>query len=112
MTKNIAACGLDCAVCPAYIATMTNDNELRKKTAELWSGMYGGTIAAEAINCHGCFATDGVLFGHCTQCEMRSCAIEKKHANCAECASYPCDKLNAFFTHVPEARKTLDSLRK
>ena len=37
MNKLIAACGLDCAACPAYIASATNDEELRKKTAAEWS---------------------------------------------------------------------------
>jgi len=112
MKKIIAACGLDCAACPAYIATATNDNALRKKTAEEWSGIYGGSISAETINCHGCFATDGVQFGHCSQCGMRKCVTDQKLANCAQCADYPCEQLSGFFAHVPMAKANLDELRK
>ena len=35
MDKLIACCGLDCRKCDAYIATMNNDDNLRKKTADL-----------------------------------------------------------------------------
>ena len=31
MEKMIAFCGIECTVCPAFIAYKTDDNELRKK---------------------------------------------------------------------------------
>ena len=37
MNKMIAYCGLNCEKCDAYIATINNDQELRKKTAKLWA---------------------------------------------------------------------------
>ena len=33
----IGCCGLDCEKCDARIATLTNDNALREKTAALWT---------------------------------------------------------------------------
>ena len=36
MNKMIAYCGLDCESCDAYLATVNDDQELRKKTAKLW----------------------------------------------------------------------------
>ena len=35
MNPLIACCGLDCEACGARIATITNDNALREKTAAL-----------------------------------------------------------------------------
>lgn len=35
MTDYIAFCGLDCEQCEARIATVNDDNELRKKVAEI-----------------------------------------------------------------------------
>jgi hypothetical protein len=32
--------------------------------------------------------------------------------NCAACADYGCEKLEAFLKNVPEARKTLEEIRK
>ena len=37
MKKMIAYCGLDCEKCDAYIATINDDQKLRKKTAKLWA---------------------------------------------------------------------------
>ena len=40
----IGCCGLDCEKCDARIATLTNDNALREKTAALWTKLNGVTI--------------------------------------------------------------------
>jgi len=112
MGKMIAACGLDCAECPAYIAAMTNDDALRKKTAEEWSKSFSFDCKPEMVNCHGCLATDGVQVGHCAECEIRRCAVaDKKKQNCAACSDYGCAKVSAFWKDCPEAKKNLDSLR-
>lgn len=50
----IAYCGLDCAKCDAYSATVTDDSALRAKTAKLWSELNGIKILPEHINCEGC----------------------------------------------------------
>ncbi|MBR7064843.1 MAG: SdpI family protein, partial [Treponema sp.] len=57
--KFVAYCGLDCKKCDAYIATLTNDDELRKKLRKKWSELNGVEITHEQINCEGC-RTDGV----------------------------------------------------
>jgi len=111
MEKLIAACGLDCALCGAYIASKNNDNELRKKTAEEWAKAFNFAFTPEMINCHGCFATDGVQIGHCSECEMRKCAIGKKAATCAACADYPCKTVSDFHANCPDAAKNLEALR-
>jgi hypothetical protein len=111
MNKLLAVCGLDCAACPAYVAAMTNDDALRRKTAEAWSKSFGFDCKPEMVNCHGCLATDGVQIGHCSECGMRLCAVAKGHANCAACPDYACEKLAAFLKDVPDAKKSLDTLR-
>jgi hypothetical protein len=111
MEKIIAACGLDCAQCPAYIASMTNDEALRKKTAAEWSKSYGFDCRPEMVNCHGCFATDGVQIGHCAECGVRLCALKKSPKGCVACADYGCATVAAFWKDCPDAKKTLDALR-
>jgi hypothetical protein len=113
MEKLIAACGLDCAACPAYIAARTNDEALRKKTAEEWSKSFGFDCKPEMVNCHGCLATDGVQIGHCAECEVRICAVGGKSLkNCAACGEFSsCHKLSSFFKEAPDARKNLEALR-
>lgn len=107
----IAYCGLDCKICDAYKATQTNDDDLREKTAVLWSQMYGADIKADQINCDGCMA-DGVKFFHCNNCDIRDCNIGKGTENCAQCSEYICDTLQGFIKLAPQAGKALAALRK
>jgi len=86
---------------------MNNDSDLRKKTAAEWSKAYNFAFSPETINCHGCFATDGVQIGHCAQCEMRKCAISKKAVNCGDCVEFPCKTISDFHAQYPEAAKNL-----
>lgn len=46
----IACCGLDCEKCDARLATINNDDKLKKKVAEEWSKLNGIEITAEMIN--------------------------------------------------------------
>jgi hypothetical protein len=111
MNKMISNSGLICTECPAYIANQTDDDELREKTAAQWSKMYNATILPEAVNCVGCLEDDGVLFHHCTVCEIRKCCREKNVINCAHCDEYKCKRITEFFGWVPEAEKVLDKVR-
>ena len=64
MNKLIGCCGLDCEKCDARIATVTDDNTLREKTAALWTKLNGVTISPEMINCTGIILIDsGLLWG-------------------------------------------------
>jgi len=112
MKEMIACCGLVCTKCPAYIATQKNDDELRKKTSESWSKMFGAEIKPESINCDGCLSNTHRLFGYCLECKIRKCCQERKLANCAECQDYGCEKLMAFFNQAPEAKAKLEELRR
>ena len=110
--KMIAACGLICSECPAYIATQNNDDVLRAETAKKWSEMFKADIKPSDINCDGCQSESPRLFSYCSTCEIRICAREKKVTTCADCPEYSCEKLDKFLADVPEARKVLEGLRK
>lgn len=112
MSQKISFCGLDCTACPAYIARHADDPELRRRTAETWSKLYGADIKPEDIFCDGCTSEGAVLFGHCQTCKIRECGLSKKLVTCAHCGEYSCVKLNEFFSMVPEAKKVLDDIRK
>ncbi|MGE5678492.1 MAG: DUF3795 domain-containing protein [Pseudomonadota bacterium] len=109
MDKVIACCGIECSSCDAYVATMNNDDELRRKTAENWSSMFNADIQPKDINCLGCRSE--VLFSHCLECDMRKCNIEKAQENCSKCGDYACERLEGFFQMVPDAKTALDGLR-
>lgn len=107
----IGTCGLICSECPAYLATINDDDDLRAKTAEHWSKIYNADIKAKDINCSGCRA-EGVKFNHCNSCPVRLCAIDKGVDNCAFCEDYSCETLDKFVEYIPQARKKLEELRK
>lgn len=108
MKNNIAYCGLDCDKCDAKIATQNNDDELREKTARLWSQLNGIEITKEMINCTGC-KSDGVKTYFCdVLCEIRKCAAPKEIETCGECAECgACEKLKMITDHSEEAVENL-----
>lgn len=112
MEKLIAYCGLDCGKCDARIATLNNDEELRKKTAALWSKLNQVEILPEQINCEGC-RVDGKKTGFCESlCQIRQCASSKELETCGDCAQMnSCEKLAAILSNNDTAKKNLLSCR-
>jgi len=112
MEKLIACCGLDCATCDARIATISDDNELRKSTAEKWRKLYNSPeIAPESINCTGC-REPGVKLAHCGECMIRKCATAKGFSTCSECDELTsCEFISPVHKFAPEALANLLSLR-
>lgn len=111
MDTIVAACGLDCAACPAFIATAADDLPALAKLAEDWGRQFGFSATPEEVRCHGCHAVDGVQIGHCAQCGVRLCAVGKGHDTCAACADFGCATMKSFVDQIPEARARLESLR-
>lgn len=110
MEKMIAFCGLDCAKCPAYIATHSGDSELRERVAEEWTtGEY--KVSPEDVNCEGCTSQGKPLFPFCRECAVRLCGLERGVENCAYCPDYPCEKLKMPWSMVPEAEDTLNKIK-
>lgn len=110
MKDLIAYCGLDCEKCDARIATINNDDELRKKTADLWSRLNQVEIPKEAINCMGC-RVDGVKSPYCDSlCPIRQCALGKGVKTCGDCAELQsCEKVGAIISTNAEAKRNLTS---
>jgi len=81
LNQMMAYCGLMCDECPAYKATVNNNDELRKKTAGQWSKMFNTDILADQINCLGCRSE--VHFAHCGICKVRACNLENSSVTAA-----------------------------
>jgi len=111
MEKMVAFCGIVCTECPAFLATQKDDDEERRKVAQLWSKQFNTEIKPEAINCDGCLAESGRLVEYCRICEIRKCGLEKEVKNCAFCDEYACDKLENFLVNAPDAKATLEEIR-
>ena len=110
--KMIGCCGLDCEKCDARIATVTNDNTLREKTAALWAKLNGVTITPEMINCTGC-RTEGVKTPFCDGlCAVHNCVRENGFDTCADCARMnTCPTLGRIAANTPSVFNNLMRLR-
>ena len=109
MNQLIACCGINCENCEARMATLRNDDDMRREVAAKWSSMYQSPeITPESINCTGC-RTEGVKFAHCIHtCEIRKCVQSKGYATCASCPEIDgCSILAPVFQALPEARENL-----
>lgn len=95
MNDMIACCGLDCAKCDAYNATINDDDEMRRKVAKIWSELNGVDITPEMINCLGC-RREGVKTPFCeSMCQIRICCTDKGYPACGECGEMEsCQKLS------------------
>jgi hypothetical protein len=112
MMKTLGMCGLDCDVCPAFIAHKTNDEALRAKTAGEWSKQFHVDFKPADIDCVGCLKVKGVHVGHCAECEIRKCGLARKVKNCALCDDYPCQTISGFLANVPPAKANLEEVRR
>lgn len=103
MNKFIGICGLDCKICKARLATINNDDNLRKTVAEKWSILNDTNITPEMVNCQGC-RIDGIKTVYCEKlCIIRQCAIENKFETCGDCDKVnSCDKLKFIIDHSNE----------
>ena len=113
MNAMIACCGLNCETCDARIATITNDDALREKTASLWTKLNGVPITADMLSCTGC-RIDGAKTPFCDHlCAIRSCAREKAMDTCADCPQMDaCETLHRVTDGTPAAMENLKALRK
>jgi hypothetical protein len=110
MEKLISCCGLNCAACDARTATINNDDELRKATAEKWRVAFNPDITPEMINCTGC-REEGPKFSHCSMCEIRKCVNAKGYKTCGVCDELEtCSIVGGILKAVPDALANLRSL--
>ena len=112
MGKMISYCGLVCSECPALIATQADDRAALERVAAEWRETYSSpSITADTVVCDGCIATSDRHCGHWHECDIQVCGSERGVVNCGHCSDYACEKLEAFFGFVPDARKVLDGVR-
>jgi hypothetical protein len=111
MERIIGCCGIICSDCPVLIAMQKNDDEERRRVAEIFTKQYGTEYKPEDINCDGCPSDSPRIFSYCNVCDVRKCGKEKNVQNCAYCGDYPCEKLSRVFAGYSKAKETLDSIK-
>ncbi len=112
MSQLIAFCGLDCANCDGFKATQAGDQEWKERVAAQWRVDYNHTaIDTVYVTCDGCTSVNARLGGHCAECGVRACAVDRGVENCAHCPDYEtCETIQGFLKFVPPARVTLDDI--
>jgi len=108
MNTFIAYCGLDCERCEARLATVHDDEALRRRVAGLWSELNGVRITPEMIHCVGC-RVEGVKTPYCEAlCPIRRCAMDRGVETCGGCDEMEtCDKLDGILGNNPDAERNL-----
>ena len=111
MAKMYAYCGLDCAVCPAYVATQAGDEQAQLKLLAEWREQFDPNMTLAGVTCDGC-TFSGRLGGYCEACPVRACGKARGVEHCAACSDYAgCQVLEPFFAQSPEVRTQLEALR-
>ncbi|RPI32758.1 MAG: DUF3795 domain-containing protein [Chloroflexota bacterium] len=111
MGTTIAVCGLDCTQCEAYLATQAGDEAAKESIAAKWRTDYHHPgIDVAYVTCDGCLEFEGRLGGHCKECEVRLCAVERNLPNCGMCDEYACEKVSALLAFIPSAKARLDAI--
>ena len=108
----IACCGLDCETCDARIATITNNDALREKTAALWTKLNAVAITPDMIHCTGC-RVEGAKTPFCDKlCPVHNCVREKGLDTCADCGQMDgCQTLGRIAANSPFVLDNLNWLR-
>ena len=106
----IAYCGLNCAKCPAYIATQADDDRMRADCAQFFNQKYKMNVKPESVNCDGCRSDRTLYF--CTTCNVRKCAREKKLDSCALCSDFICSKVEELMRMDKNIKKSVEALKR
>ena len=106
----IAYCGLNCETCEARLATVRNDDALRRRVAALWSELNQAEITPEMIHCVGC-RIEGPKTPYCESlCPIRKCAMAKGLETCGGCGAWrTCEKLSPITGNNQDALRRLES---
>ena len=84
-------CGHECLKCVTYIATITNDDDLRIQSQTFYKERLGLDIPLEKIYCYGGRSKD--IFELCKECPFKKCCIEHGIDACSKCLKYPCKEI-------------------
>ncbi len=87
-------CGHDCARCVTYLATVNNDDSLRRQSQRFYKEVFGYDIPLSDIRCMGGRSDD--IFKLCRGCPWMKCCREIRLGSCSECGEYPCKPLAGY----------------
>lgn len=87
-------CGHDCSKCVTYIATQTNNDDLRRQAQIFYKESIGLDIPLEKFYCNGGKTKN--VFELCKECPFKKCCIERGIDACGKCSEYPCKEISDY----------------
>ena len=87
-------CGHDCARCITYIATLRNDDNLRRQSQSFYKERFDLDIPLEKFNCEGGRSQN--VFELCKECPFVKCCKERSVDSCSKCPEYPCKEISDY----------------
>lgn len=119
----VTYCGLYCGACDIYQKRISQSgNDLKKVLDALdfssFSNQVPGLEDYDAF--YKVLNTLITLFGQCPtcqkgggppQCPIRDCCREKDYETCAECSSFPCEKVKYIVDSYPPAKDNILQIR-
>ena len=94
MNQLICCCGHDCSRCLTYLATINNDENLRKQSQSFYKTEFVIDIPLKDIHCLGGRSED--VFCLCKECPFVKCCKEHNVERCIECFEYPCKTIKEY----------------
>ena len=94
MNQLMCCCGHDCSRCLTYLATINNDENLRKQSQSFYKTEFAIDIPLKDIHCLGGRSED--VFCLCKECLFIKCYKEHEIEMCSECCDYPCEKIKDY----------------
>lgn len=84
-------CGHDCARCVTYLATIRDDDALRRQSQRFYRDTLGLDVPLADLHCLG--GRSGDVFPLCRGCPFAACCRSRGLDRCADCPDYPCPTL-------------------
>lgn len=91
ISNNLCYCGHDCSRCVTHLATINNDDALRRQAQKFYLDTFGQDISLDKLHCNG-GRSDNVFYLY-EDCPWIKCCKEKGLSACSECNKYPCKPL-------------------
>jgi hypothetical protein len=118
-----AHCGIYCGACDIHQKRISQaGNELKKVLDALEFESFANQVPG-LENYDTFYKTLNTLitfFGQCAgcqkgggppQCQIRTCCKEKGYQTCAQCDSYPCDKVKYIVDGYPPSKNNIEEIR-
>ena len=94
MKDPICYCGHDCSRCVTYLATLSDDDTLRRQSQTFYRDRLGIELPLEKLRCAGGRTEDRLLL--CRDCPFIACCSRRGIASCDDCPNSPCEMLRAY----------------